>query len=407
MENIYMNTDQLTPVRKGIVGVQFLFVAFGATVLVPLLVGLDPATALFTAGLGTFIFHFVTKGKVPVFLGSSFAFIAPIIDASKHWGMPGTLAGLAGVALVYFVMSVLVKWQGKKILDRFFPPIVVGPVIILIGLTLSSSAVNMAKENWMLAFVSLLTAIAVLTLGKGLMKLVPVVFGIVAGYIVGCFMGVVDFAPVVEASWFALPSSIAHFQLPQFAWEPFFFMIPVAIAPVIEHIGDVYVVSAVAQKDFVKSPGLHRTMFGDGLACLAAAFFGGPPVTTYSEVTGAMQITKVTHPQVIRIAAGTAIVFSVIGKLSALLQTIPTAVLGGIMLLLFGTIASVGVQNLIQHKVNLNNTRNLIIMAVTLTMGIGGAELFFGSFKFTGIGLAAITGVLLNLILPQTSEEEK
>ena len=196
------------------------------------------------------------------------------------------------------------------------------------------------------------------------------------------------------------------FQLPQFAWEPFLYMIPVAIAPVIEHVGDVYVVSAVAEKDFTKSPGLHRTMLGDGLACLAACFFGGPPVTTYSEVTGAMSITKVTHPQVIRIAAATAIVFSVIGKLSALLQSIPSAVLGGIMLLLFGTIASVGVQNLVQHKVDLNRTRNIIIISITLTMGIGGAVLQKGSFSISGIGLSAMVGVILNLILPPAKEKK-
>lgn len=397
-----MTTDQLSPMRKGIVGVQFLFVAFGATVLVPLLVGLDPATALFTAGLGTFIFHLVTRGRVPIFLGSSFAFIAPMIAASKQWGMPGTLAGLCGVALVYFVMSALVKWQGRRLLDRLFPPVVIGPVIILIGLTLSGSGVNMAKTNWPLALISLATAICVLTLGRGLLKLVPVVCGIVVGYIVACCMGVVDFEPVRQASWFALPSSIAHFHLPQFSWAPFLYMIPVAIAPVIEHIGDVYVVSAVAGKDFAKSPGLHRTMLGDGLACLAASFFGGPPVTTYSEVTGAMSITKVTSPQVIRIAAATAIVFSVIGKLSALLQSIPQAVLGGIMLLLFGTIASVGVQNLVQHKVDLNDTRNVIIVSVTLTMGIGGAVMQLGSFTMAGIGLSAIVGVLLNLVLPKS-----
>lgn len=453
-----MNTIELTPLRKGIVGVQFLFVAFGATVLVPLLVGLDPATALFTAGIGTFIFHLVTKGKVPIFLGSSFAFIAPIIEASKMWGMAGTLAGIAGVALVYFVMSALIKWQGRKLLDRLFPPVVIGPVIILIGLSLSGSAVNMAKENWALAFVSLVTAILVLTLGKGLIKLVPIVCGIVVGFIVASLMGEVDFTKVHEASWFALPGSLAHFHWPEFAWKPFIYMIPVAIAPVIEHIGDVYVVNAVADKDFVKEPGLHRTMLGDGLACLAAAFFGGPPVTTYSEVTGAMQITKVTHPQVIRIAALTAIVFSVIGKLSALLQSIPQAVLGGIMLLLFGTIASVGVQNLIQHKVNLNNQRNIIIVSVTLTLGIGGAMLDFSLrgviigilmvsclvyanamkqglvkvlliilggialstliffllpggeselTKMSGIGLSAITGVVLNLALPKRTEEEE
>ena len=401
-----MSVQNLTPARKTIVGVQFLFVAFGSTVLVPLLVGLDPATALFTAGIGTFIFHLVTKGKVPIFLGSSFAFIAPIISASKEWGMPGTIAAIAGVALVYFIMSAVIKWQGRKLLDRLFPPVVIGPVIMLIGLSLSPAAVDMAQTNWILAFISLATAIVVLIFGKGLLKLVPVVCGIIVGYIVAVCMGLVDFSAVSSASWFALPDSIAHFHLPQFAWEPFVFMIPVAIAPVIEHIGDVYVVSAVAGKDFVKDPGLHRTMLGDGLACLAASFFGGPPVTTYSEVTGAMQITRVSHPQVIRIAAATAIVFSVIGKLSALLQSIPQAVLGGIMLLLFGTIASVGVQNLIQHKVDLNDTRNIIIVSVVLTMGIGGAILTFGTFSISGIGLSAVIGVLLNLLLPRKKEEK-
>ena len=394
-------TQELSASRKTIVGIQFLFVAFGSTVLVPLLVGLDPATALFTAGIGTFLFHLVTKGQVPIFLGSSFAFIAPIISASQQWGMPGTIAGIAGVALVYFLMSALIKWQGRKLLDTLFPPVVIGPVIILIGLSLSPAAVNMAKENWLLAFISLISAILVLVFGRGLVKLVPVVIGIVVGYVVALCLGLVDLSAVATAPWFALPPMIAHFQLPQFAWEPFVFMIPVAIAPVIEHIGDVYVVGAVAERDFVKDPGLHRTMLGDGLACLFASFVGGPPVTTYSEVTGAMQITRVTHPQVIRIAAGTAIVFSVIGKLSALLQSIPSAVLGGIMLLLFGSIASVGVQNLINHKVDLNQTRNIIIVSVTLTMGIGGAVLTFGTFSISGIGLSAVIGVLLNLLLPR------
>ena len=399
-------TQELSASRKTIVGVQFLFVAFGSTVLVPLLVGLDPATALFTAGIGTFIFHLVTKGQVPIFLGSSFAFIAPIISASQQWGMPGTIAGIAGVALVYFLMSALVKWQGRKLLDRLFPPVVIGPVIILIGLSLSPAAVNMAKENWPLAFISLISAVIVLTFGKGLVKLVPVVIGIAVGYIVALCMGIVDLSAVATAPWFALPPMIAHFQLPQFAWEPFVFMIPVAIAPVIEHIGDVYVVGAVADRDFVKEPGLHRTMLGDGLACLFASFVGGPPVTTYSEVTGAMQITRVTHPQVIRIAAATAVVFSVIGKLSAILQSIPSSVLGGIMLLLFGSIASVGVQNLIQHKVDLDQTRNIIIVSMTLTMGIGGAVLSFGTFSISGIGLSAMVGVLLNLLLPRKTSSD-
>lgn len=383
---------------------QFLFVAFGATVLVPLLVGINPSTALFTAGLGTFIFHFVTKGKVPIFLGSSFAFIAPIIAATEQLVLPGSFAGLTSVSLVYFLMSALVKWQGKNFLNRVFPPVVIGPVIILIGLSLSGSAVNMAKTNWLLAFISLITAILVLTYARGLVKLVPVICGIITGYIAAMLMGVVDLAPVAAAPWFTNPvslSTITHFQ-----WAPFLYMIPVAIAPVIEHIGDVYVVSAVAEKDFVKEPGLHRTMLGDGLACLASAFLGGPPETTYSEVTGAMSITKVTSPAVIRVSAATALVFSVIGKLSAVLQSIPEAVLGGIMLLLFGTIASVGVQNLIQHKVDMNETRNVIIVSVTLTMGIGGAVLSADNFALSGIGLSAIVGVLLNLLLPKTKQQK-
>jgi len=395
-----METSHLSAARKTIVGIQFLFVAFGSTVLVPLLVGLDPATALFIAGVGTFIFHMVTKGKVPIFLGSSFAFIAPIISASQQWGMPGTLAGITGVALVYFVMSALIKWQGHRLLERLFPPVVIGPVIICIGLSLAPAAVNMAQENWLLAFISLLTAIVVLILGKGLIKLVPVVCGIITGYLAAWLMGLVDFAAVASAPWFSLPFNIVHFKLPQFAWEPFLFMIPVAIAPVIEHIGDVYVVSAVANKDYVKDPGLHRTMLGDGLACVTAALFGGPPVTTYSEVTGAMQITRITAPSVIRIAAGTAIVISVIGKLSAVLQSIPGAVLGGIMMLLFGSIASVGIQNLVNHKVDLNQTRNIIIVSVVLTLGIGGAILPMGSFSLSGIGLSALAGVILNLVIP-------
>ena len=398
-----MNTENLSLGKKTVVRVQFLCVAFGATVLVPLLIGIDPATALFTAGLGTFIFHFVTKGKVPIFLGSSFAFIAPIIAATKQWGLPGTLAGLTAVSLVYFVMSALVKWQGKRCLDRIFPPVVIGPVIILIGLSLSGSAVNMAKTDWMLAFVALITAIVVLTFSRGMLKLVPIISGILVGYVVAVAMNKVDFSGVAAASWIAMPvhfDTITHFQ-----WAPFLYMIPVAIAPVLEHIGDVYVVGAVAKKDFVADPGIHRTMLGDGCACLASAFLGGPPETTYSEVTGAMSITKITSPAVIRISAATAICFSVVGKLSALLQSIPQAVLGGIMLLLFGTIASVGVQNLMQNKVDMNDTRNVIIISVMLTMGLGGAVLSSGSFAISGIGLSAVVGVVLNLVLPKTKKE--
>lgn len=395
----------LTPIRKGIVGVQFLFVAFGATVLVPLLVGLDPSTALFTAGIGTLVFHLVSKGKVPIFLGSSFAFIAPIIKATELYGLSGTLFGLTRVGLVYFAMSALVKWQGLSVIHRIFPPVVIGPVIILIGITLAGTGVKMAEENWMLALISLATAVIVSLKAKGLLRLIPIFCGIGIGYLTALFFYEVDLSGVREASWFSLP----EFVHPTFSWEAFVFMIPVAIAPVIEHIGNIYVVNTVANKDFVKDPGLHRTLLGDGIACMIAGVLGGPPVTTYAEVTGAMSITKVTNPQVIRIAAVTAILFSLIGKISALLKSIPNAVLGGIMLLIFGTIATAGVTNMLQHKVDLTNTRNIIIFSLTLTIGIGGATFTWGELSLSGIGLAAIVGVVLNLILPQDKEakEEK
>ena len=395
-----MEDLKLTPFRKTVVGVQFLFVAFGSTVLVPLLVGLDPSAALFSAGVGTLIFHLVTKGMVPIFLGSSFAFITPIIAASAQWGMSGTLVGFAGVSLIYFLVAGLVKWKGMQLLDRLFPPVVIGPVIMLIGLSLSGTAVDMAKTNWLLALISLAVAVVVLLFGKGLVKLVPVICGIIAGFVVAICLGEVDFSAVASAPWLALPEHIRHPQLPDFHWEPFVFMMPVALAAVVEHVGDVYAIGAVADKDFVKNPGLHRTMLGDGLACLAAALLGGPPVTTYSEVTGAVQITRITNPQVIRIAAVTALVFSVVGKLNALLQSIPQAVLGGIMLLLFGSIAAVGIQNLMHNKVDFGVTRNVVIASIILTTGIGGAVLTAGSFSLSGIGFAALTGLVLNLILP-------
>ena len=397
------NNKSLGPVQKTVVGVQFLFVAFGATVLVPLLVGMDPSVALFTAGVGTLIFHLVTKGKVPIFLGSSFAFIAPIIKATELYGLPGTLSGLVAVGAVYGIMSALVRFRGVEFIARLFPPVVVGPVIMLIGLSLAGTGVSMAGENWTLAIIALITTVIVSLFGKGLLKLIPIFSGIVVGYIAAAFMGVIDFQPVADAAWFALPA----FVRPEFRWEAIIFMIPVAIAPVIEHIGDVYAINEVAGKDFVKDPGLHRTMLGDGLACFAASIFGGPPVTTYSEVTGAVSLTKITDPAVIRIAAIVGILFSVLGKVSAILKTIPSAVLGGIMLLLFGTIASVGINSLVKNKVDLGDTRNLVIASLILTLGIGGAELTIGTFNIGGIGLAALAGVLLNLVLPKSKAAKK
>jgi uracil permease len=396
------NNKQLSPALKTVVGIQFLFVAFGATVLVPLLVGLDPSTALFTAGIGTLIFHLVTKGIVPIFLGSSFAFIAPIVKATELYGLAGTLSGLVAVGLVYFLMSALVKWQGINLIKRLFPPVVIGPVIMLIGLSLAGTGVSMASEDWLLAIIALVTAIIVSMFAKGLLKLIPIFTGIIAGYIAATLLGKVDFSEVAAAPWLALP----QFVKPEFSWGAILFMIPVAIAPVIEHVGDVYAVSQVAGKDFVKNPGLHRTMLGDGIACCISGFIGGPPVTTYSEVTGAMVLTKVTDPVVIRIAAITGIVFSLVGKISVLLKSIPGSVLGGIMLLLFGMIAATGVNNMVQNRTDMSNTRNLIIVSLILTTGIGGAVLQIGNISMTGIGLSALVGIVLNLILPKTKEHD-
>ncbi|MFA7389537.1 MAG: uracil-xanthine permease family protein [Proteiniphilum sp.] len=397
------NKKQLSPALKTVVGVQFLFVAFGATVLVPLLVGLDPSTALFTAGIGTLIFHLVTKGMVPIFLGSSFAFIAPILKATELYGLPGTLSGLIAVGAVYFLMSALVKWQGVNLIKRLFPPVVIGPVIMLIGLSLAGTGVNMASEDWLLAIIALVTAIVVSMYAKGLLKLIPIFAGIIVGFTVAAIMGRVDFSGVAAAPWLGLP----QFVKPEFSWEAILFLIPVAIAPVIEHVGDVFTVSQVAGKDFVKTPGLHRTMLGDGIACCLAGLIGGPPVTTYSEVTGAMVLTKVTDPAVIRIAAITGIIFSMVAKVSALLKAIPGAVLGGIMLLLFGMIAATGVNNMVQNRTDMSNSRNLIIVSLILTTGIGGAVLQVGTVSMTGIGLSAVIGVLLNLILPRTKTEKE
>jgi uracil permease len=384
--------------KRIIVGIQFLFVAFGATVLVPLLIGIDPSVALFTAGVGTLIFHVITKGKVPIFLGSSFAFIAPIVAATELYGYPGALGGLIAVGLVYGVVSFVVKMWGLKVIEKIFPSVVIGPVIMVIGLSLASVGVGMAKSNWPIAFAVLITAIFIVIYTKGMIKLIPIFIGIIVGYIISFFAGLVDFSSVGEAAWFALP----NFTAPEFNWAAILYMIPVAIAPIIEHIGDVYAISGVSDKEFVKDPGLHRTLLGDGIATAFAGFLGGPPNTTYSEVTGAVALTKITDPRVLRIAAVTAIVFSLVGKISAILKTIPPAVLGGIMLLLFGMIASIGIKTLIDSKTDFSITRNQVIVSVILTIGIGGAQMSYGNFSLAGIGLASVIGVILNLILPKT-----
>ena len=392
-----------SPAKRIVLGVQFLFVAFGATVLVPLLVGIDPAVALFTAGIGTLIFHLITKGMVPVFLGSSFAFIAPIVAATELYGLPGTLSGLIAVGIVYGLVSGIIKIWGLRVIEKIFPSVVVGPVIMIIGLSLAPVAVDMAKTNWIISSIALLTAILIVVYTKGMLKLIPIFSAIVVGYIVSIFLGQVDFTPIKEAAWFALP----EFVRPELNWSAVLFMIPVAFAPIIEHVGDMYAIGGVANKQFVKQPGLNRTLLGDGVATAFAGFFGGPPNTTYSEVTGAIALTKVVDPRVLRIAAVTALVFSLIGKVSAFLKTIPQAVLGGIMLLLFGMIAGIGIKTLIEAKTDFTKTRNQVIVSVVLTVGIGGAQISYENFSLAGIGLASVVGVVLNLILPDKSKPIK
>jgi len=393
--------EQLTP-KNTILGIQFLFVAFGATVLVPLLVSIDPSVALFTAGVGTLIFHLITKGKVPVFLGSSFAFIAPIIEATKLYGWPGTLSGIITVGIVYGVVSALVKARGLSFIEKLFPPVVVGPVIMIIGLSLASAAVDMAKTDWSIAVITLFTAIAVVIFGKGVTKLIPIFIAVAVGYIVALVWDKVDYSAIQQSAWLTLP----EFTAPQFHWQAILYMLPVAVAPIIEHVGDMYAIGGVCKKNFVEKPGLHRTLLGDGIATAVAGSLGGVPNTTYSEVTGAISLTKITNPFVLRIAAITAIVFAFVGKISGFLKTIPQAVLGGIMLLLFGMIASIGIKSLVEGKTDMGETRNQVIVSVVLTVGIGGAMIQYGTFSLAGIGLAALVGILMNLVLPATKAEE-
>jgi uracil permease len=296
----------------------------------------------------------------------------------------------------------LVKLRGLTFVERLFPSVVVGPIILLIGLSLASTAVDMAKTDWLIAVVSLLTAVTVVIFGKKMIKLIPIFIAIIVGYVLSIIMGKVDFTPIKEAAWIGLP----EFTTPKFSWQAILYMIPVAIAPIIEHVGDMYAIGGVCDKNFIEKPGLHRTLLGDGIASALAGFFGGVPNTTYSEVTGAITLTKVTNPFILRIAAITAIVFAFVGKISGFLKTIPQAVLGGIMLLLFGMIASIGIKTLVDSKTNMSETRNQVIVSIVLTVGIGGAVISYGTFSLAGIGLAAAVGIILNLILPATKKED-
>ncbi len=398
------SADAFTP-RTVLLGTQMLFVAFGALVLVPLLTGLDPNVALFTAGAGTLLFQVITGFRVPVFLASSFAFIAPITYGVAEFGVSATLSGLMAAGLVYVALAALVRWRGIDIVRRVLPPVVTGPVIMVIGLALAPVAVDMATLSSdgdysgravAVALVSLTATVLTAVIGRGLWKLVPILVGIGVGYALSAALGMVDLTPVRDAAWLAAPA----FVLPTFSLPAILFILPVAIAPAIEHVGDLVAIRAVTGRDYLVQPGLHRTLLGDGLATALAAFLGGPPNTTYSEVTGAVALTKAFNPLVMTVAGVVAIGLAFLGKLGAVLQTIPAPVMGGILVILFGSIVVVGVSTLVRAQVDLSVTRNMIIAAVVLVFGVGGMAFHLGEFTVEGIGLAGIAGVVLNLVLP-------
>jgi len=387
-----------------------LFVAFGALVLMPLITGMDPNVALFTAGLGTLLFQLVTRRQVPVFLASSFAFIAPIIAAKGEFGLPAVLGGVVAAGLVYVLLGFAVRIKGAGFIDRLLPPVVIAPVIISIGLALSPVAVNMAMGKsgdgatelvpygtaMLISMPALLTTVLVAVLGKGLFRLVPILAGVFVGYSLALAFGVIDTSGMLAAPWLAVPNFVA----PEFHLGAILFMVPVALAPAIEHIGGVVAIGGVTGNNYLKNPGLHRTLLGDGLATSAAGLFGGPPNTTYAEVTGAVMLTKNYNPKIMTWAAAFAIVLAFIGKFGAALLSIPVPVMGGILCLLFGSIAVVGLSTLIRHQIDLSEARNLIIVSVTLVFGIGGMIVGNGEFSLSGISLAAIVALLLNVLLP-------
>jgi len=417
MSDAFSDPHYRFSIRQGLIGGQMLLVAFGALVLVPLLTGLDPNVALFTAGLGTLIFQVFTRGEVPVFLASSFAFIAPIIHGVQSWGIPATLGGLVAAGGVYIAISLLVRIKGSEYLERFLPRIVTGPVIMVIGLVLAPVAVNMALGKtgdgsavlmptgaaMTLAGIALAVTVLSAIAGKGLFRVVPILLGVGAGYVAAFVMDVaggpdvLKFDAVAAAPWVAVPA----FTTPEWNLAAILFLVPVAIAPAIEHFGDIIAIGAVTGKDYLKDPGIQNTMLGDGIATSAAGFLGGPPCTTYSEVTGAVTLTRAFNPAIMTWAALWAIVLSFAGKLGALLQTIPTPVMGGILILLFGTITVVGLSTLVRvGQDELTRPRSLAIVAIILVFGVGGMQIGTGDFMMGGIGLAGIAGLLLNLLLP-------
>lgn len=389
--------QRVTGWKYFVLSLQHFVAMFGATVLVPLLTGLDPLVALFTAGLGTLVFHTFTAGVVPVFLGSSFAFIAPVIMVREKFNdLSYATGGIFVAGLIYLLFALAVWALGVERVKKLFPPVVTGPMIVVIGLTLSPVAIQMASTNWLVAIVVIVTVILVSAFLKGFWSLVPVLSGVIVGYIFALITGQVDTSILHQMNWFSVPK----FILPKFNWTAIAMIAPISVATFMEHIGDITTNGAVVGKNFFEYPGLHRTLIGDGLATSIAGLLGGPANTTYSENTGVLALTRVYDPKVLRGAAIIAIIVAFVSKFGGLLRTIPSCVIGGISLILFGMIASVGIRTLVNAKVDFSKAKNLLVASLILTIGIGGASLKIGSVELKGLSLAAIVGIVANLLIP-------
>ena len=415
--NLLLDVDQNPPFAKGLLlSLQHVFAMFGATILVPLILGMPVSVALFASGLGTLIYMVATQFKVPVYLGSSFAFISAMAFAMKQMNgdVSAAQSGVVLVGLVYVVVALAVKLIGTKWIDRLLPPIVIGPMIMVIGLGLANSAVTNAGfikdgtvQQTTVAIVTFLITAFINTKAKGFFKIIPFLFGIIGGYIVAVLFGLVDFTPVLEADWIAIPQLYLPFSTNGFFKEYHWYfgpetwaILPVAVVTIAEHIGDHTVLSQICGRQFLKTPGLHRTLIGDGVATAVSAFMGGPANTTYGENTGVVGMTRIASVSVIRNAALFAIGLSFLGKFTALISTIPNAVLGGMAILLYGVIASNGLKVLIEKQVDFREVRNLIIASSMLVLGLGGAILELGPVTLSGTALCALAGVILNLVLP-------
>jgi len=404
------NTEKVVGNAKFILGIQHVLAMFGATVLVPFLTGLNPSIALISAGVGTLIFHLCTKRIVPVFLGSSFAFIGALTLVLKNEGI-----GVIAAGLIYVIMSFLVKTFGVEKIKSFFPPIVTGPIIMLIGLRMSPTALNMAgyangkfdTKSLIVAFSVILTMVSITMMKKSFLRLIPILAAVIVGYIVATILGMVDFSVVSQAKWIGLSTEAASdlFTMPSMSLTGIIAIAPIALVVFIEHIGDITTNGAVVGKDFFKDPGIHRTLLGDGLATIAAGFLGGPANTTYGENTGVLAVTGVYDPAILRIAACYAIILGFIGKFGILLQTIPLPVMGGVSVILFGMIASVGVRTVVDAQLDFGNSRNLIISSIIFVLGIAVDNIsIWQTVSVSGLALAAFSGVVLNKILPKDRE---